>query len=55
MDASEDYTVLFDEYLKGNLSNAEVIEFENRLKVNEEFRRQFSLHQETLEGIDFHR
>ena len=54
MEASEDYTTLFDQYLRGELNKAKVIEFENRLETDEKFLRQFSLHKETLEGIDLH-
>ncbi len=54
MEASEDYTALFDQYLRGELDEAKVIEFENRLEADEHFLRQFNLHKETLEGIDQH-
>ncbi|MDN5210827.1 hypothetical protein QQ020_02170 [Fulvivirgaceae bacterium BMA12] len=54
MEASEDYTTLFDQYLRGELDKAKVIEFENRLETDEHFLQQFNLHKETLEGIDQH-
>lgn len=54
MEASEDYTVLFDQYLKGELTKTEVTEFEDRLGSDEDFMKQFSLHKETLEGIELH-
>ena len=54
MEASEDYTTLFDQYLRGELEEAKVVEFENRLEADEHFLQQFNLHKETLEGIDQH-
>ena len=54
MEASEDYTTLFDQYLRGELNQAEVVEFENRLVADEGFLQQFNLHKETLDGIDLH-
>ncbi len=45
------YTELIDDYLSGNLGEAEKTEFENRLQNDEELKEEFELQKQVLQGI----
>jgi hypothetical protein len=54
MNFTEKDIALFDEYLKGNLSEQEKTAFEQKLVTDEEFKRDFEMYSTLVDGIRTH-